>query len=149
MGKGIVKEHIMRRTFTEDYTVPSHVDRSESPEFKQAKKRLMEEGHDECFICGSKEDLQIHHFLAEWSMENSVDFSKLRRLTLLFDIYGYGKKLKNTPVTTIDDIRNCMVLCRTHHTGTYTGVHNLTFTVWLLQLLGKDGIEIVNDVDGE
>ncbi|UOF90748.1 hypothetical protein LSG31_00250 [Fodinisporobacter ferrooxydans] len=67
-----------------------------------------------------------------------------------FDVYGYGRLLKNQPITSVDDIRNMMVLCQEHHTGvdhenggSGTGIHELTFPVWLIQKLAKRGVDAV------
>lgn len=78
--------------------------------------------------------------------ENVVDFEKLKEFCEEWDIYGYGRLLRKQPITTVDDIRNQMVLCRDHHVsvdhadgGGGTGIHDLTFPSWLIQKLAKDG----------
>jgi hypothetical protein len=86
----------------------------------------------------------VHHFLAEWSESECVDMDKLRRLSELFDPYGYGKSMKDIPVTSVDDIRNMLVLSQEFHTGvdkatnTATGIHNLVFPFFIAILNCKD-----------
>ena len=76
----------------------------------------------------------------EWCLENVCDFDKLKQFCEDFDPYGYGKLLKNIPITTVDDIRNCLVLCNEHHNsgdkdGVANGIHNITFPTWIPQKL--------------
>jgi hypothetical protein len=145
----LVNQHAINRTFRESYVVPTHDDRSESSVFKQTKKTLGEDGHYQCWICGATEKLEVHHYISEWSLENVVDFNAMKQVGLVFDVYGYSKALSKKPITTVDDIRNAMVLCKKHHTGTYTGIHSLTFSIWIMQKIGKNGSNVVVDVDGE
>jgi hypothetical protein len=98
----------------------------------------------QCWICGSKDDLQVHHFGCEWMFANICDFNKLKEILMTFDIYGYSKSMANTPITSVDDIRNMMVLCQEHHTGGMTdgvanGIHQITFPAWIIQKTSKAG----------
>ena len=140
-----VAEHDITRKLLECVIVPDHDDREESPEVRYAKKKLREDGICECWVCGSKEKLQLHHYGAEWSLASTVDFVVLKRFLEEWDVYGYGKKLKDKPITSVDDIRNCMYLCSEHHCGINntlgngTGIHSMTFPVFLAQKLAKKG----------
>ncbi|MCL6442091.1 MAG: hypothetical protein K6T83_01270 [Alicyclobacillus sp.] len=138
--------HIEQRTIHDIVIDPDHSDRTESEVFRKAKERLKEDGHYRCYICGTTNDLQVHHRAAEYMFNNIVDFDKLKEFCEEWDLYGYGRLLKAQPITTVDDIRNQMVLCRTHHTGvdhddgnSGTGIHNMTFSSWIIQKLAKDG----------
>lgn len=63
----IVEEHIQKQNIHTVMVIPSHPDRIESPEFIEAKKTLKKDGnHEECWLCGSKNNLQVHHFFAEY-----------------------------------------------------------------------------------
>jgi hypothetical protein len=61
------------------------------------------------------------------------------------DYYGYShsEEFKDVPITSVDDIRNLVVLCQDHHTGTSdtrktgTGIHNMPEPYWLMQKNGK------------
>jgi hypothetical protein len=143
----IIQAHNDKAVFKESVIVPEHVDRKESPLFKSNKTKLRNDGHYKCWVCENTENLEVHHYLCEWSMENACDLDKLKEVAELFDVYGYAKKYSSKPITSVDDIRNLMVLCSYHHKETYTGVHNLTFSTWILQKIGKSGAEIVVDED--
>lgn len=141
----MTEAHEMVRHLTEVVIDPSHVERTESSEFRKSKARLKEDGHYHCWICGSTENLQVHH-MAEWMFANMIDFDKLKAFVEEWDIYGYGKLLKNQPLTTVDDIRCLIVLDQNHHTGvdhedggSGTGIHSMTFPAWLIQKLAKQG----------
>jgi hypothetical protein len=61
----------------------------------------------------------------------------------IFDPYGYGEKMKNIPITSVDDIRNLLVLSRKYHEEEITGIHNTTFSAWISQFIVKNNEEIV------
>jgi len=129
------------RHLTEFVIYPEHTKREESEEFKKNKERLKEDGHYKCWICGSTENLQVHHFGCEWALAKDCDFEKLKEFCEEFDPYGYGRLLKNKPITSVDDIRNLLVLCEKHHIEKLYGIHEITFPIWIIQKLAKKGIE--------
>lgn len=139
----MIKTHIMKRTITETVIDPSHVDRTESTEFRHSKARLKEDGHFKCYICGATENIQIHHRAVEWMFDPDVDFEKMKEYCEEYDIYGYGRLLKNKPITSVDDIRNCQALCRAHHIEKETGIHETTYSAWIMQKLAKAGCDPV------
>ena len=138
--------HIEAKTIRDVVVDPDHADRTESPTFRKAKERLKEDGHYHCYICGTDRNLQVHHRGAEFMFNEIVDFDKLKEFCEEWDLYGYGRLLKAQPITTVDDIRNQMVLCRTHHISvdhengnSGTGIHDLSFSSWIIQKLAKEG----------
>ncbi|MCM0081797.1 hypothetical protein L4X63_09365 [Geomonas sp. Red32] len=141
-----VDEHIEKITLHDLVITPGHVDRKASAEFEKNVKRLKEDGHYRCWLTGSTDNLQVHHFGAEWSLAALVDFEKLKEFCETFDPYGYGRLLKNQPMTGVDDIRNLLVLSQQVHTGenkdddNATGIHNLVFPMWIMQGLAKPGL---------
>ena len=142
--KDIVESHKTVRHLTEVVVTPEHEERTESATFRASKKRLREDGHYECYVCGCKDNLQVHHYGGEWSLANDIDLAKLKDFLEEWDVYGYGKLLKNVPLKSVDDIRNCMVLCQEHHTGgtadgSANGIHNITFPAWISQKIAKNG----------
>jgi hypothetical protein len=142
--KDIVESHKTVRNLVEVVITPEHEEREESYTFRKSKQRLREDGHYECYVCGSKSNLQVHHYGGEWSLANDIDLAKLKDFLEEWDVYGYGKLLKNVPLTSVDDIRNCMVLCQEHHTGgtkdgSANGIHNITFPAWISQKIAKQG----------
>lgn len=140
----IVLEHVMKRTLHEVVITPDHVRRTESKQFRASKKRLRADGHYHCWVCGSKDNLQVHHFGIEWSLANVADWEKVKAFVEEWDPYGYGRLLRNVPMTSADDVRNMLVLCQEHHTGvdhadggSGTGIHEMSFPIWLVQKLGR------------
>ena len=142
-------EHLETLHISEIVITPEHAKRKESKEFRESKKRLKADGHYHCYICGTTENLQAHHFGAEWSLSAIVDFDKLKSFCEEWDLYGYGRLLKNTPITSCDDVRNFMILCEEHHTSNNstasnpTGIHHMTFPIFIIQKLAKDGLDPV------
>jgi hypothetical protein len=147
MATRILPEFKDMDTFKESIIIPERPERSYSSIFEKSKKKLKADGHYNCWICGSIENLQIHHYLCEWALGNVCNLERLKEVSEVFDVYGYGNAMKDTPIISVDDIRNLMVLCRLHHIQTYTGVHNLTFTTWLIQKIEKDNVDTVVDED--
>lgn len=148
-----VAEHIQRRTLHEIVITPDHVKRTESAEFRQSKERLKADGHYKCWVCGITESLQAHHYGIEWSLANAADWDVVKAFCEEWDPYGYGRLLRNQPMTSADDIRNMLILCQEHHTGvdhadggSGTGIHEMTFPVWLVQKLAKPGEDLVPQV---
>lgn len=142
--------HVMRRTITDVVIDPSHAQRAETPSFRKAKERLKADGHYACWICGATENLQVHHFLAEYMFKDVVDLAMMKEVAEALDPYGYGRLLRNVPITDPEDIRGFMVLCVAHHVGvdhadgnSGTGIHDTTFNTWLMQKLAKKGFEAV------
>lgn len=146
----LIEMHPITRTIKDFVIDPDHCKREESETFKAAKKRLREDGHYRCYVCGTEENLQCHHFAAEYMFNNVIDFKLLKEFCEEWDIYGYGKILKHKPIDSVDDIRNQMVLCQAHHqninnkdggkgTGGGTGIHNLTFNSWIAQKIALKG----------
>jgi hypothetical protein len=119
MDTGVAGHEIVDH-LVEVYDVGAHEKRKgESSDFRASVARLRADGHHQCFVCGVK------------------------RLAEIFDVYGYGRLLQNIPISTVDDIRNCMNLCAVHHIERVTGIHTTTFSAWVSQCLGREGVEIV------
>jgi len=144
MAEKITTEHVEKHTLHEVSITPAHGKR-DTFHFSKSVQKLKNDGHYSCFVCGKKDNLQVHHFV-EFSFENVVDFDKLKELLLIFDFYGYSQALKNEPITSIDDVRNMLVLCQEHHTGvdhedggSGIGVHETTCPDWIIQKVCKDG----------
>lgn len=137
--------HVESRTIRDVVIDPDHADRIESATFRKAKERLKEDGHYKCFICGTTDNLQVHHFAVEYMFETIADLVKVKEFVESFDPYGYGHLLRQQPLTSIEEVRCLLVLCQTHHTGvdhedgnSGTGIHSLTFPSWIIQKLAKD-----------
>ncbi len=142
----IDNNHEVTRTLHEDIIYPAHEKRTESELFAKNKRILVHEKDTPCWICGSKENREVHH-LIEWSLFPAIDPQKMLEILRFFDFYGYTKADPNTIPETPDDIRNLLVLCETHHRGVDNGVHDLTLPIWLALKVKKDDINITEQVE--
>ena len=148
-----VAEHIEIINLKDIVITPAHSDRTASPEFERSVSRLKADGHYVCWVTGLKDgdkypdgeivNLQVHHLGCEWSLQGFVDYDKLKTFLETFDVYGYGRLMKNIPLTSVDDVRNMMVIGQRHHTGVNktannaTGIHELVFPMWIIQAMAK------------
>lgn len=141
-----VSEHLMTKTITERIIDPRHAHRRNTKAFRASKRRLKEDGHYRCYICGSATQPEAHHYGCEWMQEEDVDLDELKAFLLSWDVYGYSHLLQHRPITTVDDVRNLMVLCKPHHVERLTGIHEMTFSWWIMQKLAKQGEDPVPQV---
>jgi len=148
MTDKIVQEHLQKLHVEAVMVTPSHPERVESAEFRKSKQRLKDDGHYKCFICGKTDNIQIHHFAVEYSEQELADLDKVKEFVETFDIYGYGKLLKNKRLESVEDCRCLMAICAEHHVGTdsanggtSTSIHGIPFPYWIMQKLAKDGLD--------
>lgn len=144
---GIIPAHLMTKTITERAIDPAHAHRRNTKEFRAAKRRLKQDGHYRCWICGTERRIEVHHRGVEWMYAAIADFGALKEFCEESDPYGYGHLLRHRPITTVDDIRNLLCLCRAHHVLRGTGWHETTGSWWLMQKLalpGKDPVQGVS-----
>ena len=144
MSDDIVDAHQQDHTFEENILYPSHEPRHESKEFRDNKHHLVHELQLPCWLCGSREHLEAHHW-HEWALWNSLEASEALEVLQLIDFYGFAKKLGDKPLNSPDDIRNLVVLCELHHRGKDAGIHGLTFPIWLARRSVKQGSHITRD----
>ena len=136
-------QRVEKQTLHELTVLPEREERELSTEFRHTKKTLKDDSHWKCFVCETEEELEVHHYGCEYSFRDDCNFDRLKLFCELFDPYGYGKALKDTPMLSVDDIRNALVLCRSHHhssdsDGVANGIHNLSFPVWIAQFTCHD-----------
>ena len=79
-------------------------------------------------------------------MAHVADWGQVKAFVEEWDLYGYGRRLRNQPMESPDDGRNWLVLCERHPVGvdhedggSGTGIHELTFPIWVVQWLGMSG----------
>ena len=132
----VTGEHLQKQTLTVQVYIPDHPDRSESPIFRATRKKLIEDNPDACcFICGTKDCLELHHEIVEWCDSAAVDWSKVAKVVPEFDWDSFDP---SNPATFIDSEHNArLVLCKKHHTGLDHGIHMLPEPLWRLQLLKR------------
>lgn len=144
----MVNEHIQKHQLNEIVITPSHGVR-DTTAFRHSVSRLKEDGHYSCFATGRTDNLQVHH-ICEFSLEHCFDFQKVKAFLLRHDPYGYSNLLKNTDITSIDDVRNMMVLTQEMHTGvdhedggSGIGLHETTWPAFVAQCVCKEGFNPV------
>ena len=136
--------HETHRTLCEDVIYPDHPQRTESAEFSHNKRLLVKQLDVPCWICGSRENREVHHYFVEWALFEDVCPEKLLDAVHQFDPYGFGKKMADQPIETPDDIRNLLVLCAGHHREVEQGIHVMTHPIWHAQKIVRDGIKITD-----
>ena len=142
-----ITEHFKKGTFEEQYWLPAHNKRRESSLFRKNKKFIRNECGAPCWVCGAKKKLEVHHIF-EWAFWNAMNPKKVTNILNAIEFYDedYISKAKNSQrlqkkieklekskpiIDTPDDIRNLVVFCRKHHRLKLTGIHTITFPIWL------------------
>lgn len=140
-------EHFRKGTFEQKYWLPAHNRRRSSAMFRRNKKFIRDECGAPCWVCGSRKNREVHHVF-EWSFWNALDPKKVTNILNAIEFYdddymGKAKKpaklrakiadaARRKPViNSPDDVRNLVVFCRKHHRLKLTGVHTITFPLWL------------------
>jgi hypothetical protein len=116
----LTKEHTQFRTLKEVAYYPAHPDRTESDEFREIKREFKKE-HAKCWINNGYCDgpIEVHHDVIEYSEAMGVDWEKVK---------------KDYPnIDHVDDKDQMLTICKRHHTGKYTGKHNISEPIWKMQ----------------
>lgn len=128
MNTTVKNEHEQTETLTFDIYYPDHEARKESALFARTKHHLVAVLDTPCWICGTKEGREVHHFHAEWADADGIDWDKMRVLHPNFSWSTF-----NEPVDFIDSEYNMLVLCKYHHTHKDHGIHMLPYPIWIMQ----------------
>lgn len=130
-------EHEQKQTLTVDVFIPDHPDRTTTPIFAATRRKLIEHNPDACcYICGTKDNLELHHEVIEWCDSSAVNWDKVKYLVPEFPWETFDQ---DNPETFIDSEWNAkLVLCRKHHIMPDHGIHMLPKPLWLLQKIKKD-----------
>lgn len=127
-----VPAHWQKKTVTEDIYYPEHDHRTASKLYIRNHNLLVHHYKFPCWICGVTEMLETHHWNEE-AEANNLDLKKVHSGLFMLDAYGFTKQMGIEPLTSLDDIRNLVVLCQDHHRHKEKGIHCLTFPIWLAQ----------------
>jgi hypothetical protein len=132
-------EHLVKETggFAEYF--PDHPPRTESALFRKTKKHYHDAGAT-CFICGTADNIEIHHVVIEWAFAGAVDWDKLKADHPDFDWASYKE-----PTDFIDSIYNTIPLCAKHHRAPNHGVHHEPYPNWLIQKYVRDDFVLTPD----
>ncbi|MEM0174030.1 MAG: hypothetical protein QXI16_05960 [Sulfolobaceae archaeon] len=122
-------EHEVKEDIQIDIYYPDHPPRKESELFRKSRQHLIDELDTPCFICGSKEDRELHHYYVEWAEADAIDWNgKIRTDHPNFD----WSKFKS-PEDFVDSEYNMMVLCKKHHRLKDHGIHMMPYPNWIIQ----------------
>lgn len=121
-------EHEFKETITIDIYYPDHPPRTESSLFTRTKHHLIKVLDTPCWVCGTKENREVHHFHAEWADEGGIEWDKMRILHPAFAWSTF-----NEPSDFIDSEYNMKILCATHHRLKNHGIHMLSYPIWIMQ----------------
>jgi hypothetical protein len=149
-AKDVSLPHEMNQSCTFHIQIPCHEPRKDSTLFIQTRKHLVEDLDTPCWVCGSKENRQVHHSIIEWSLANATDWAKVKAEHP--DFPDWNKVDPNNPETFmyfVDHPYQMMVLCQPHHTGTNKdgkgyGIHFVPKPIWEMQKYVKDDFNYID-----
>jgi hypothetical protein len=130
-----VAAHIQHTTIHIEQYVPYHPQRTDDPYyhlFNQARDRLNRMGLLKCQVCGTDQQIELHHNEIEFSMAAGVDIAKFEALHPDLNI-----KDDATFQQFVESDHNLTPLCRKHHIGVQ-GIHVLPYPFWKLLAVWKD-----------
>jgi hypothetical protein len=131
---------VLHRTLDELCAYPQHDKRSSSSTYRRTHRHLIYELDAPCWICGIRRSqggmLETHHDHFEWAAQNGLDLAKV---TADWPEISDRAKLAKW----VDSELNMLVLCAVHHRGLHTGVHMISYPLWLLQRYQGDDFEFI------
>lgn len=151
-------EHEVTETLKIDVYYPDHETRTESPEFRVAKKEESEEKLV-CCICGAPNP-ELHHALVEWAFSDDTDWVQVQQIALgrvpvingvpmkqslvywMLQIvrlrgFDWNKFDPSQPQDFVDSITHMAPLCAEHHRAPDKGIHMTTFPLFVFQAFPK------------
>ena len=136
--------HEEKETLTVEVCVPGHPPRTETPLFEKTRKELLEK-QPRCWVCNrtaeeSGAPLEAHHMGIERSFATApIDWALVKEDFPNFDWANFDE---SNPLAFVDDmLAQGRVLCKEHHTGKGTGIHNLPYPLFVLQRYLKAGYQ--------
>jgi hypothetical protein len=126
-------EHTQTETIHFSINYPDHAPRTESALFRKTKRHLVHDLDTPCWVCGTKEKREVHHFHIEWADSEGVDWEKMRALHPAFEWSTFKE-----PADFVDSEYNMRVLCEKHHRGVNHGIHMLPYPMWIAQKVMRD-----------
>ena len=135
-----MKEHEFRESVAVDIWYPDHPPRTESALFSRTKHNLINQLDLPCFICGTKELREVHHFHVEWAFADGVDWEKMKTLHPNFPWDTF-----KDPSDFVDHPYNMMILCQEHHRKTDRGIHNMPYPLWIMQQHSMAGFDLFGE----
>ncbi len=133
-------EHEFKESLQVDLYYPDHPPRKESALFAKSRHNVIEIKKTPCFICGSHDNPELHHFHVEWAFADGIDWDKMKTLYPDFD-WSTFKSAEDF----VDSEYNMMVLCATHHRLKNRGIHNLPYPLFIMQRHKRDDFILFED----
>lgn len=134
--RSVIGEHLRRVTIHITRYYPDHEDRVASEEYRHTRHQLIVVQQLPCWICGTRDKLESHHFYVEWADQNAVDWDVFqKRHPNVVDWSQY----RDNPARFVDSPENMRILCAKHHRHVNHGIHCLTYSDWELQAWPKPG----------
>lgn len=124
----LVKRHLRKATLHCSFYYPEHERRenASTAEFDRSRHQLIEVENRPCWVCGTREKRESHHYYIEWSLQNVVDWKAFLRDFPQFAKYP-------TIGAFVDSVDNQRILCALHHRRKGIGIHTSDFPEWQIQ----------------
>ena len=130
-------QYIIKQSYELTECYPQHEPREKDPHynmFRSVRERMNRLGLMKCWICNSTDNIELHHSLIEFALQNGVDILKFESEYPEFKIQS-DDEFRNF----IESEGNLLPLCVLHHRG-ICGVHSLPYPLWLPQRFWKSNI---------
>lgn len=154
-----VPAHDHPRTLHEVAHYPEHEPRESDPQysvFRRARHHLIDVLGVGCWIggatkaqiaaglpaghrCHGATGLEAHHAIAEFAGLNAIDWRKVAA-----DFPTLGISSDADFMKAAESEGGLMVLCSKHHRGPQTGIHSITYPVWLLDRYARGDWEFLD-----
>lgn len=136
-------EHELKESIDIDIFYPNHPPRTESALFARTRHHVIDVLDTACWVCGSKEKRELHHWIIEWAYADGVDWERMREFYPDFDWTTFKE-----PGDFVDSAYNMLVLCEVHHRHKNHGIHMMPWPIFIMQRYKRDDfIMFVEDVD--
>lgn len=137
----LIAPHLWRRTMRVQVFVPAHEPRNDDPVFDHSRRILVDHRDTGCFICGTRDGREAHHWF-EWSLWHDFDPAHVLRTLRWLDPYRDAQLMGDKPLAGPGDIRNLVILCRLHHRSVGYGIHTLPYPIWIAQRAIRPGVQL-------
>lgn len=139
----MIGDHEEKEIIEVDVFAPGHEKRMASALFEKTRKKQLTLT-PVCWICGrtakeSGHPLEAHHRTVEWQFaKGDIDWEKVKADYPHFDWDSFDPE--KDPYKFVDDMTaQGLILCKEHHTGKDTGIHDVPFPIWIMQRYLKSG----------
>ena len=132
--------HLRRMTYHVTRYYPDHEKRAETALYRRTRHQLVVVEKRPCWICGTRQTLECHHFYVEWSDQNAVDWDKF--MAAHPDLVDWAAL--DDPSDFVDMVPNMTILCAKHHRHVNHGIHMVPYPSWELQRHMKAGFKFAN-----